>query len=118
MRELRVGRPLLIDVGAGVGEDAVVELRVVPGHDERAGAAGASTHGGAGLGVVGELNVNVRLNRWEHLLFHKLRVTARHGVVFQATFAALRIASTIGNGDRDHGRYAMLGDEVVESIEH
>ena len=36
IRGFRVIRPLLVDVGAGVGEDAVVELGVVPGHDEGA----------------------------------------------------------------------------------
>jgi hypothetical protein len=61
-----------------------------------------------------ELDVKARLNRREHLLFHELRVAAGHGVVFQAALAALRIASTVGNGDGDHGRHAMLGDEVIE----
>ena len=63
VRGLRVARPLLINIRTGVGEDAMVELRVVPSHDERAGTAGASAHSGAGLGVVGELDVIARLNR-------------------------------------------------------
>ena len=36
VRGLGVGGPLLVDVGAGVGEDAVVELGGIPGHDEGA----------------------------------------------------------------------------------
>ena len=37
VRRFGVVGPLLVDEGAGVGEDAVVQLGVIPGHDEGAG---------------------------------------------------------------------------------
>jgi len=69
--------PLLVDVGAGVGEDAVVEVGVIPGHDEGDRASGAAAHGGAGVRVVGEFDVGVGLDEGEDFLFHKFRVLGR-----------------------------------------
>ena len=46
---------LLVDEGAGVDQDAVVEFGVEPGHGESGGAAGASAEGHAGVGVFGEV---------------------------------------------------------------
>src|SRR5579871_6708980 len=54
-----VGGPLLINPRARVGEDAVVELVVIPRHDQGAGGAGAAAGGGTGVGIVSELDVRL-----------------------------------------------------------
>jgi hypothetical protein len=107
-RGFGVPGPLLVDVGAGEGEDAVVEVGAVPGHDQGAGAAGAAAHGGAGVGVFGELDVALRLDEGEHFGFDELGVEAGHGVVFQAALAALGVAAAVADGDGDHGGDALL----------
>ena len=44
----------------------------------------------------------------------KLRVAAGHGVVLEAALAALRIAAAVADGDGDHRRQLVLGDEPIE----
>ena len=112
-----IGGPLLVDLGAGVGEDAVVELGVIPGHDERAGRAGAAAHGGAAVGIVGELDVGFGFDEREDFVFDELGVFAGHGVVFEAALAALRVAAAVGDGDGDHDGEFVLGDQAVEGGE-
>ncbi len=113
----RVGGPLLVDVGAGVGEDAVVELGVVPRHDEGAGASGAAAHGGPAVGVSGELDVVLLFDAGEDFVLDEVGVTAGHGVVFEAALAALRVAAAVADGDGDHDGETVLRDEVVEGGE-
>jgi len=117
LRSLRVPRPLLVDVGTGVSEDAVVEVGVIPGHDEGTGATGAAAHGGAGVGIVAELDVGLCFDKGKNLMFYELGVVGGHGVVFETAFAALRVASAVLDGDGDHGRQLVFGDEVVEDGE-
>src|SRR5262245_24578826 len=45
--------PLLIDVGAGITEDAVIEIGVIPGHCHCGGSSGAATRGRAAFGILG-----------------------------------------------------------------
>ena len=117
LRGFGVPGPLLVDVGAGVGEDAVVEVGVVPGHDEGAGASGAAAHGGAGVGVVGEADVGAGFDEGEDFGFDELGVAGGEGVVFEASLGALRVAGAVLDGDGDHGGKFVLGDEVVEDGE-
>ena len=117
VRGLRIVRPLLVDPGAGVGEHSGVPLRVVPGHDESAGSAGAATHGGAAFWVVGQLDVGFGFYARQDFGFDELGVAAGHGVVFEATLAALGVAAAVADGDGDHGWEFMLGDEAVEGGE-
>ena len=63
MRELRIGWPLLVHIGAGVGEHAPVPLRVKPGHGEGAGRAGADAHGRAALRIGRQPDGKLRLDR-------------------------------------------------------
>ena len=117
LRSFGVPGPLLVDVGAGVGEDAVVEVGVVPGHDEGAGASGAAAHGGAGVGVVGEADVGLGFDEGEDFCFDELGVAGGEGVVFEASLRALRVAAAVLDGDGDHDGDFVLGDEVVEDGE-
>jgi hypothetical protein len=117
LRGRGVPGPLLVDVGAGVGEDAVVEVGVVPGHDEGAGASGAAAHGGAGVGVVGEADVGLRFDQGEDFVLYELGVVGGEGVVFEAALGALGVAAAVGDGDGDHGGEFVGGDEVVEDGE-
>ena len=89
----------------------MIELRVIPGHDERDGSAGTSAGGGAAFGVAGELDMIARLDLREDFLLDKFRVAAGHGVVLEAALAALGVAGAVGDRDGDHDGYAMLGDE-------
>src|SRR5580698_6596890 len=111
------GRPLLVDEGAGVREDAVIPLGVKPGHDQRAGCAGAAAHGGAAVGVMGELDVGVGFDEGKDFILDPLGVETGHGVVFQAALAALGVSAAVGDGDGDYGGEFALGDEVVEDGE-
>ncbi len=71
----------------------MVEVGVVPGHDEGAGASGAAAHGGAGVGVVGEADVGVGFDQGEDFVLDELGIAGGEGVVFQAALAALRVAT-------------------------
>ena len=117
VRGLGVVGPLLVHVGARIGENAMVELGVIPGHDQGAGAAGTATHRGAAVGVFGELDVGLRLDERENLGLDELGVAAGHGVVFEAAFAALGVASAIADGDGDHDRHFVLGDQIIQGGE-
>src|SRR5581483_11994398 len=50
---------LLIDVSARIGQDAMVEIGMIPSHGERGGPAGTAAHCGAAIGVFGEGDVVV-----------------------------------------------------------
>jgi hypothetical protein len=76
VRSFGIVWPLLVDPGSGVGEDAVIELGVIPGHDESAGSAGASAGGGAAVGIVGELDVGLGFDEGKDFVFDKLGVAA------------------------------------------
>ena len=105
---------MLVDEGAGVGEDAVVELGVIPGHDEGAGGAGAAADGGAAVGIVGELDVGLGFDERQDFVLDELGVLAGHGVVLEAALAALGVAAAVADGDGDHGGKLVRGDECVE----
>ena len=57
VRRLGVRRPLLVHVGAGVGQHAVIQLRVIPRHDQRRRSAGAAAHRRAPFGILRQLHV-------------------------------------------------------------
>jgi len=88
----------------------VVELGVIPGHDEGARASRTAAHGGAGARVMAELDVGLRFDKGQDLVLDELCVMRRHGVVFEAAFGPLRIATTILDGDGDHGRKFVFGN--------
>src|SRR5271154_4524615 len=44
VRSLRVIWPLLIDKGSRISKDTVIQLRVIPRHDQGARASGTATH--------------------------------------------------------------------------
>ena len=76
VRGLWVVRPLLVDVGAGVGENTVVELGMVPGHNHGAGTAGAAAHGCSGVGIAGEFDVVFGFDLRDDLGLNELGVAA------------------------------------------
>jgi hypothetical protein len=117
VRGVGVPGPLLVDPRAGVGEDAVVELGVIPGHDERDRSAGAAAHGGAAVGVVGEGDVALGFDEGEDFVLDPLGVAAGHGVVLEAALGALRVAAAVADGDGDLDGDFVRGDEVVEDGE-
>jgi len=117
VRGLGVIRPLLIDIGTRIGENAVVELRVMPGHDQSAGATGTAAHRRPALGIPGEFHVAFCLHERQHFSLDELRIPARHGVVFQAAFAALRVPPAIAERNGDHHRYTVLGDQIIQGGE-
>ena len=117
LRSFGVPGPLLIDVGSGVGEDAVVEVGVVPGHDEGAGAPGAAAHGGAGVGIVAEFDVGLDFDEGEDFVLDEFGVVGREGVVLETALGALRVSSAVLDGYGDHDGDFVLGDEVVEDSE-
>ena len=92
----------------------MVKLGVIPGHDERARAAGAAAHGGAAIGIVGELDVGFAFDAGQHFILDELGILAGHGVVFEAALAALRVAAAVADGDGDHRGQFVFGDEAVE----
>src|SRR3954453_4958778 len=114
VRRFGVRRPLLIDERAGVRENAMVEVRSIPGHRECARSARAAAHRGAGVWIAREFYVAARFDEREHFGFDEFGVAAGHGIVFEAALAALGIASTVGDRNGDHRGYAVLGDERVE----
>ena len=54
VRSLRIGRPLLIHVRSRIGQNPVIPLRMIPGHDQRARSARAVPHGGAAVRIAHE----------------------------------------------------------------
>ena len=90
---------------------------MIPRHDQGAGTAGAAAHGGAAVGVFGQLHVVLLLDERKHFFLDPLGVEAGHGVVFQAALAALGVAAAVAYGDGNHDGHAMLGDQVVEGRE-
>src|SRR5579862_3888176 len=92
----------------------MVELGMVPRHDESAGRAGTSAHGGAPIGVVSESYMSFFFHQWKYLVLHKLSVFAGHSVIFKTALAALRIAGPVRDGNGDHHRQPVCGDETIE----
>jgi len=95
----------------------VVKVGAVPGHFKGCRAAGTSAHGGAAIGVMGELDVGMSFNAREDLGLDEPSVAAGHGVVLKAALAALRVLPAVGDGDADHDREAVLGNKRVEGGE-
>ena len=117
VRRLGVVRPLLVHVRARVGQHAVIQLRVIPRHDQRRRAARAAAHRRAALGILRQLHVVLLLDQRQHFRLDELRVAARHRVVLQAALAALRVAAAVADRDGDHHRHALLRDQIVERRE-
>ena len=71
----RVGvvRPLLVHEGPRVAQNAVIPVRVVPRHDERARGAGAASHRRAPFGVLRQFDAALRFDKGQHLFFDELR---------------------------------------------
>ena len=95
----------------------MIKLGVIPGHDERARAAGTAAHGGAAIGIVGEFDVGFFFDQRQHFVFDELGVLAGHGVVLETALAALGVAAAVADGDGDHDRQFVLGDHAVERSE-
>src|SRR3712207_395991 len=95
LRRFRVPRPLLVDVSSGVGKDAAVKIRAIPGHDESAGAAGTVAHCGSAIRVFRQLDVVLLLDKWQDLCLYKLRVLAGHRVVLEAALTALGVTTAV-----------------------
>ena len=113
-RGLGVEGPLLVDERAGKGEHATEPFRVIPGHDQRGGTAGARAHRGAAFGVIGELHAVVLFDERQHLVLDVFRVEAGHVVIFLAAFVALGVTAAVGDLHHDEGWDALLGDQVIE----
>ena len=107
-------RPLLVHKRPRIGQHAVVKLRVIPGHDDGARTARTAAHRRPALRIFRQLHMALRFDERQHLFLDEFRVQARHGVVFQAALTALGVAAAIADGNGDHHRYAMLGDEVIQ----
>ncbi len=80
-------------------------------------APGATARGRASLGIVRELDVRFGFDEGKNFVLDEFGIAARHGVVFEAALAALRVAGAVGDGDGDHDGKLVLGDESVESGE-
>ena len=115
VRRFGMVRPLLIYPCAGVGKNAMVKFRVIPRHDQGAGGAGAAAHGCAALGILRQQHVKAGLDLGKHFGLDEIGVASGHGVVFKTAFAALGVASAVRNRDGDHGRNAVLGNQVVQN---
>ena len=61
--------------------------------------------------------MSLRLDQRQDFLLDELRIFSGHGVVLQAALAALGIAAAIADGDGNHRRNFMLGNQVVERRE-
>ena len=68
--------PLLVDPCAGVGEHAMVELGVIPSHNESAGCARASAGCRAAVGIVCELDVRFGFDEGKDFVLDPLGVSA------------------------------------------
>ena len=106
--------PLLVHEGAGSGEDAVVEVGTIPGHDESGGTSGAAAHDGTPIRVFGELYFAVLLYSGQDFGFDVFCVEAGHGVVFLSTLMSLSVATSVGHKDGNHRGNTLLGDQVVQ----
>src|SRR5258708_29936160 len=115
MRSLSIPGPLLVNECSRVGKDSVVKLRVIPGHDESAGAARTVSHGRTGIGIFRELNVSASFYNRQDFFLDEFSVNTGHSVVLQTAFAALRISASVGDRDGDHRRNFALRDQSVES---
>ena len=58
--------------------------------------------------------MGTRFYERQDFFLHPLRIEARHGVVFQAAFAALAVSAAVADGDGKHCGYLVLGDQVVQ----
>ncbi len=117
MRRLRIPRPLLVHIRAGICQHAVIPLRVVPRHLQRARAARTVARRRAPVRIVRQLHVRVALHRRQHLVLDKLGILARHRVVLKAALAALRVAAAVLDRDRHNGRQLVLGDQSIQRRE-
>ena len=117
MRRLRIRRPLLVHKRSRVGQHAVIELRVIPRHDQRARASRAAAHRRPTIGIFRQLHVRLRFNQRQHFLLHKLGIHARHRVVLQPALAPLRIPAPVADRNRNHHRHLVLRNQSVQSRE-
>lgn len=117
VRRLRVVRPLLIDVGAGIAEHAMVEVSSIPGHGHCGRGSRTAAHRGTGVGISCELDIGFLLNQRKHFGLDELGIEARHCVVLKAALTALRITAAVGNGDRNHDGHAFSGDQIIQCCE-
>ena len=53
----------------------------------------------------------------KHLRLDKLRIQTGHRVVLEAPLAALGVAAAVADGNGNHHRHALLGDEIVKGRE-
>src|SRR5258707_700057 len=66
VRSLSVRRPLLVHVGARVSENAMIQLCVIPRHDQGARPAGAAAHRRPALGIFSQFHVVLLLHHGQH----------------------------------------------------
>ena len=93
----------------------MIQLRVIPGHDERAGSAGAAAPSSLVLqDLFVSFDVILSFDAGQYFFLDKFCIRAGHGVILQAALATLGIAAAIADGDGDHRRHTMGCDQVVE----
>ena len=101
---------LLIDEGAGIGDDAAEKIGTKPGHRHGGGATGTAAENRFAPGIVGEgelriggANFFVRENGGEDFLLYEAGEAVGHGVVFEAALAVLAVVAAVLDGDSDEG---------------
>src|SRR5690348_3976346 len=90
---------------------------MIPGHDQRARAAGAVTDRGTTIGIFCELHVCFGLGPRQDFLLYELSVLARHGVVLETALATLRVARSIRDRDGDHHGQPVFRNQAVQHSE-
>ena len=112
---LRIVRPLLVHKSSGIREDTMIELRVIPSHDQGAGASRAVTDRRPGVRIFRESHVRLPFHHRQNFLFHELAIESGHGVVLQASFATLGVSAAVSNRNANHDGDLMLGDQRIQS---
>ena len=92
----------------------MIQLGVIPGHDQGAGASGTAAGGGAAIGILGEFYVGLGFDERQNFFLDELGVGSRHGVVLKAALTSLRVAAAVADGNGDHRRNLVLCDQSVE----
>ena len=111
-----VGVGMLVHIGAGVSQHAMIKFRVKPRHRERRRAAGTAAQRHAAIGILGQGHAVIFFNRRQNFRLDKFGVFAGHRVVFEAALAAAAVAAAVGDHHRDDRRQAMVGNHVVQSV--
>src|SRR6202042_3850314 len=73
-----IERPLLVHEGARIADDAVVPLRVEPGHRECSGGSGTAAHGRTRVRIACESDSVARLDLGQHLTLDVFGKRSRH----------------------------------------